>query len=116
MTKRDSIAVNILGRKVGEAMNNVPMVKHVSFFESVKIRDRVAPIQKMVSVPILDSGQPVGVAQFHSEFVGILVAIRESVPVEQRVGITEREPQRRGTNDHGQRTVLHTGRTRRSSR
>ena len=63
VTKRDSIAVNILGRKTGEAMNNVPMVKHVAFFESVKLRDRVVPIQKMITVPIVFDGQPVGVAQ-----------------------------------------------------
>jgi hypothetical protein len=63
ITKRDSIAVNVLGRKVGEAINNVPMVKHVAFFESVKLRDRVVPIQKMITVPILNRGNPVGVAQ-----------------------------------------------------
>jgi hypothetical protein len=63
ITKRDSIAVTVLGRKAGEALNNVPMVKHVSFFESVKIRDRVLPIQKMVTVPILFKGTPIGVAQ-----------------------------------------------------
>ena len=64
VTKRDAIAVTVLGRKAGEAMNNVPMVKHVSFFESVKIRDRVGvPIQKMVTVPILYKGSPIGVAQ-----------------------------------------------------
>src|SRR5262249_17477144 len=63
VTKRDSIAVNILGKKVGEAMNNVPMVKHVAFFESVKLRDRAVPIQKMITVPILHSGDAVGVAQ-----------------------------------------------------
>jgi len=63
ITKRDSIAVTILAKKNGEAMNNVPMVKHVSFFESVKIKDRVVPIQKMITVPILYRGQPVGVAQ-----------------------------------------------------
>jgi hypothetical protein len=55
--------VNVLGRRAGEAMNNVPMVKHVSFFESVKIRDRVVPIQKMVTVPILYKGAAIGVAQ-----------------------------------------------------
>ena len=44
-------------------MNNVPMVKHVSFFESVKLRDRVVPIQKMITVPILYEGTPIGVAQ-----------------------------------------------------
>jgi hypothetical protein len=63
VTKRDSIAVNVLGRGVGEAMNNVPMVKHVAFFESVKLRDRVVPIQKMITVPILTRGEAVGVAQ-----------------------------------------------------
>jgi hypothetical protein len=63
ITKRDSIAVNVLGRKEGEALNNVRMVRHVSFFESVKLRDRAMPIQKMITVPIIDGGQPVGVAQ-----------------------------------------------------
>ncbi|PYQ17190.1 MAG: hypothetical protein DMF80_01775 [Acidobacteria bacterium] len=63
VSKRDSIAVNVLARKSGEAMNNVPMVKHVSFFESVKIRDRAVPIQKMITVPILLQGEAVGVAQ-----------------------------------------------------
>ena len=63
MTKRDSIAVSTLSKKSGEAMNNVPMVKHVSFFESIKLRDRVAPIQKMITVPIVHDGDAVGVAQ-----------------------------------------------------
>jgi hypothetical protein len=63
ITKRDSIAVNIFGRKVGEAMNNVPMVKHVAFFESVKLRDRAVPIQKMITVPILQGDDAIGVAQ-----------------------------------------------------
>jgi hypothetical protein len=64
ITKRDSIAVNVFAKKLGEAMNNVPMVKHVAFFESVKIRDRpVSPIQKMITVPIVSDGDVVGVAQ-----------------------------------------------------
>ena len=64
ISKRDSIAVNVLAPKAGEAMNNVPMVRHVSFFESVKIKDRPAiPIQKMITVPILLRGDAVGVAQ-----------------------------------------------------
>src|SRR2546428_12514657 len=64
VSKRDSIAVNVLARKAGEAMNNVPMVRHVSFFESVKIKDRPAvPIQKMITVPIPLRGEGVGVAQ-----------------------------------------------------
>jgi hypothetical protein len=63
VTKRDSIAVNILARKAGEALNNVPMDKHVSFFESVKLRERNVPIQKMITVPILFQGEAIGVAQ-----------------------------------------------------
>jgi hypothetical protein len=63
VTKRDSIAVNIFGRKTAEAINNVPMVKHVTFFESVKLRDRAVPIQKMITVPLLHRGNAIGVAQ-----------------------------------------------------
>jgi len=63
VTKRDSIAVNVLGKKTGEAMNNVPMVKHVAFFETVKLKDKAVPIQKMITVPILNEGNAVGVAQ-----------------------------------------------------
>jgi hypothetical protein len=63
ISKRDSIAVGVFQKKSGEALNNVPMVKHVAFFESVKLRDKVAPIQKMVTVPILLKGDAVGVAQ-----------------------------------------------------
>ena len=63
VTKRDSIAVSVFQKQQGEVMNNVPMVRHVAFFESVKLRDRVVPIQKMITVPILFDGQPVGVAQ-----------------------------------------------------
>lgn len=63
VTKRDSIAVNVLVKKTGDVMNNVPMVKHVAFFESVKLRDKAGPIQKMITVPILFEGEAVGVAQ-----------------------------------------------------
>ena len=63
VTKRDSIAVNILAKKAGEAVNNVPMVKHVAFFESVKLREKMVPIQKMITVPIMLDGEAVGVAQ-----------------------------------------------------
>jgi hypothetical protein len=64
VTKRDSIATNVLNRRSGEIINNVPMVKHVSFFESVKIRDKPSgPIQKMVSTPLLVQKHPIGVVQ-----------------------------------------------------
>ena len=63
VTKRDSIAVGVFEKQKGEAMNNVPMIRHVAFFESVKLRDRVVPIQKMITVPIMFDGRAVGVAQ-----------------------------------------------------
>jgi hypothetical protein len=62
-TKRDSIAVGVFSRKTPEASNNVPLVRHVAFFESVKVTDKVMPIMKMVTVPIISRGQIVGVAQ-----------------------------------------------------
>ncbi len=62
-TKRDAIAVSVFTRKVGEANNNVPLARHVAFFESVKVTDKVRPIMKMVTVPIVAGGQIVGVAQ-----------------------------------------------------
>ncbi len=63
LNKRDSIAVAVFGKRRGEANNNVPTIKHVAFFESVKIRDRVVPIQKMITVPILYKDSAVGIAQ-----------------------------------------------------
>jgi hypothetical protein len=63
LTKRDSIAVGVFLRGAGEAHNNVPLVRHVAFFESVKLRDRALPIQKMVTVPIVDGKEAFGVAQ-----------------------------------------------------
>ena len=63
VTKRDSIAVGVLSRRAGEVINNVPMVKHVAFFESIKLRDKPSPIQKMVSAPLVAKGLPIGVAQ-----------------------------------------------------
>ena len=62
-TKRDSIAVGVLGRRSGEVINNVPMVKHVSFFESIKLKDKPLPIQKMVTTALIVRGHPLGVAE-----------------------------------------------------
>lgn len=63
VTKRDSIAVNVLAKKTGEVMNNVPLVRHVAFFESVKLREKAVPIQKMITVPIFLKQDVIGVAQ-----------------------------------------------------
>lgn len=63
VTKKDAIAVGTLNRKSGEVFNNVPTVRHITLFESIRLKERAAPIQKMVSVPIAADGQVVGVAQ-----------------------------------------------------
>jgi hypothetical protein len=63
LTKRDAIAVRVVAGRRGEVINNVPMVKHVTFFESVKLKDQPAPIQKMVTTPILVRQQPIGVVE-----------------------------------------------------
>jgi len=63
LTKRDAIAVRVVSARRGEVINNVPMVKHVTFFESVKLRDQPTPIQKMVTTPILVREQAVGVVE-----------------------------------------------------
>jgi hypothetical protein len=63
VTKRDSIAVNVLQKRKGEFANNVPLVRHVAFFETIKLREKAEPIQKMISVPIMHDGNAIGVAQ-----------------------------------------------------
>ena len=63
LTKRDAIAVRVVTARRGEVINNVPMVKHVTFFESVKLRDQPTPIQKMVTTPIMVRQQAVGVVE-----------------------------------------------------
>ncbi|MCG6920050.1 MAG: GAF domain-containing protein [Acidobacteria bacterium] len=63
LTKRDAIAVRVVAGRRGEVINNVPMVKHVTFFESVKLKDQPAPIQKMVTTPILVRQQAIGVVE-----------------------------------------------------
>ena len=63
LTKRDSIAVGVFVRRMAEAHNNVPLVRHVAFFESVRLAVKSEPIMKMVTVPILSGGQVIGVAE-----------------------------------------------------
>ena len=63
LTKRDAIAVRVVAGRRGEVINNVPMVKHVTFFESVKLKDQPTPIQKMVTTPIMVRQQPIGVVE-----------------------------------------------------
>lgn len=62
-TKRDSIAVSVFTRKHPEANNNVPMSRHVAFFESVKVAAKPQPIMKMITLPLFVDGVVIGVAQ-----------------------------------------------------
>jgi hypothetical protein len=75
-TKRDSIAVGVLARQSGEVINNVPMVKRVGFFETIKLKDKPVPIQKMVTTPLVVRGQAVGVAEISRKGE----SVRESGP------------------------------------
>jgi hypothetical protein len=83
-TKRDSIAVGVLSRKTGEVINNVPMVKHVTFFESIKLKDKPIPIQKMVTTPLLVKGHPVGVAEISRKGETVRDAGADFTPADQR--------------------------------
>jgi hypothetical protein len=83
-TKRDSIAVAALAKRAGDVINNVPMVKHVAFFETIKLRDKPTPIQKMVTVPLLVRGQPVGVAQISRKGENVREAGPDFTPADLR--------------------------------
>lgn len=84
ISKRESIAVGVFTKKAGEVMNNVPMVRHVSFFESVKLRDVPAPIQKMITAPILLAGEAVGVAQISKKGASSAAAGSDFTPADLR--------------------------------
>jgi len=81
-TKRDSIAVRVLASRQGQVINNVPMVKHVTFFESVKVKDTPAPIQKMVTTPILVRNTPVGVVEISRKGANAGVAGPDFTPAD----------------------------------
>src|SRR5262249_39902769 len=63
VTKPDSIAVHIFGRKVGAGMNNVPRAKNGGSFGSGRRRDRRVPSQRRITGPILRGDGAIGVAQ-----------------------------------------------------
>ncbi len=60
-----SLAAKTIRDKRGEVVNNFPGYKHPTVFESVNLSDeeKAAPIQKIVSAPMLVEGKVVGVIE-----------------------------------------------------
>jgi hypothetical protein len=66
MTTTNSLAVRTVRDKRPEMINNFPIQKHPTVFESVTLDPKVQekqPIQKIMSAPLLLDGKPVGVVQ-----------------------------------------------------
>jgi transcriptional regulator with GAF, ATPase, and Fis domain len=66
MTTTNSLAVRTVRDKRPEMINNFPIQKHPTVFESVTLDHKVQekhPIQKIMSAPLLLDGKPVGVVQ-----------------------------------------------------
>jgi len=66
MTTSNSLAVRTVRDKRPEMINNFPIQKHPTVFESVTLDPKVQekqPIQKIMSAPLLLDGKPVGVVQ-----------------------------------------------------
>ena len=65
LTSSHSLATKTIRDKRGEIVNNFSVYKHPTVFESIDFSDKekAAPIQKIVSVPMVVDGKVVGVIQ-----------------------------------------------------
>ncbi|MGH9786226.1 MAG: GAF domain-containing protein [Terriglobia bacterium] len=66
MTTTNSLAVRTVRDKRPEMINNFPIQKHPTVFESVTLDPKAQekhPIQKIMSAPLILEGKPVGVVQ-----------------------------------------------------
>lgn len=67
MSTTNSLAVRTVREKRPEMINNFPAQKHPTVFESVALeptkKEERQPIQKIMSVPLLVDGKPVGALQ-----------------------------------------------------
>lgn len=65
ITSGRSLAVKTIREKRGEAVNNFSVYKHPTVFESVDLSSeaKAAPIQKIMSVPMIAEGKVAGVIQ-----------------------------------------------------
>src|SRR5208337_3978133 len=65
ITTTHSLAAKTIRDKRGEIVNNFPTYKHPTIFEAVDLSDqeKAAPIQKIMSSPMIVEGKVVGVIQ-----------------------------------------------------
>ncbi|RMF92612.1 MAG: GAF domain-containing protein, partial [Candidatus Schekmanbacteria bacterium] len=64
LTKRESVSTKVMMTKKPEIKNDMQKIKHLSIYEHVKIDEsKPKPIQKMITVPLLDNGNSLGVIQ-----------------------------------------------------
>ena len=65
LTTSHSLAAKTIREKRGELVNNFSVYKHPTVFEAVDLSDqeKAAPIQKIVSAPMIVDGKVVGVLQ-----------------------------------------------------
>jgi hypothetical protein len=65
LTSSHSLATKTIRDKHGEIVNNFSVYKHPTVFESVDVseKEKAAPIQKIVSAPMVVDGKVVGVIQ-----------------------------------------------------
>lgn len=65
LTTSHSLAAKTIKDKRGEVVNNFSVYKHPTVFEAVDLsaEDKAAPIQKIVSAPMIVEGKVVGVIQ-----------------------------------------------------
>jgi GAF domain-containing protein len=65
LTTAHSLAAKNIRDRRGEIVNNFSVYKHPTVFESVDLseQEKAAPIQKIVSVPMITEGKVVGVMQ-----------------------------------------------------
>ncbi len=65
LTTAHSLAAKTIRDKKGEIVNNFSVYKHPTVFEAVDLsaEEKAAPIQKIISVPMMGEGKVVGVIQ-----------------------------------------------------
>lgn len=64
LTKRESISTKVMTTKKSEIRNDMQKIKHLSIYEQVKTdENKPKPIQKMITVPLINSANTVGVIQ-----------------------------------------------------
>ena len=72
ITTTHSLAIKTIRDRRGEIVNNFSVYKHPTVFESVDLSEqtKAAPIQKIVSAPMIADGKTVGVIQVCHKGIG----------------------------------------------